>query len=114
MGFSSGFLHSRIKILNRKKAVTSPYGIDGDGIEWEETGCVWANVGYQKGKAALAVGALDAYAVVIVRTRWTEEITMRSRILHEGVTYQILPETFHAEKRENTLQFMAQAIINDN
>lgn len=101
------------KVQNRKKAEASPYGIDGDGIEWQDGRCLHANVSWQKGVAGLREGALDAYGVVMVRMRWTTEITMRSRIVYEGVTYQILPETFHPDRSENTLQFMAQAIIND-
>ena len=58
-------------------------------------------------------GALDSYGVVLVRTRWTNQVTERSRISYEGRTYQILPETFHADRQENTVQFIAQQIINE-
>ena len=34
-------------------------------------------------------------------------------MVYEGRTYQIIPETFHADRQENTVQFMAQVIIND-
>jgi head-tail adaptor len=56
---------------------------------------------------------LDAYAVVVVRMRWSPDITCRSRIKYEGKVYQILPETFHDDRQANTIQFTAQAIIND-
>ena len=59
-------------------------------------------------------GALDAYAVVLVRMRWTPDVNMRSRIVWQANTYQIIPETFHADKQANTIQFMAQLVINDS
>lgn len=114
MGYSSGLLDKKILVLNRKPAEPSVYGVDGDGIEWEETACLWANVTWAKGVRSLNAGALDAYAIVIVRIRWTNQITMRSRIVYEGQTYQILAETFHADKRANTIQFNAQAIVEED
>ena len=36
-GYSAGMRQDRIRILNRTKAETSAFGIDGNGIEWEET-----------------------------------------------------------------------------
>ena len=106
-------LRERVIILNRKKASSSAYGLDGGGIEWEQSVCVWAAVDWAKGARSLNAGAVDAYGVVLVRMRWNPDITMRSRIMHNGITYQILPETFHANRHENTLQFNAQAIINN-
>ena len=103
----------RITILNRKKAKTSDFGLDGNGIEWEEVGCVWAAVDWAKGMRTLNTGAIDAYGVVLVRTNWNCLITSRSRIRHEGQVYQILPETYHSDRRENKIQFTAQAVVNE-
>ena len=113
MPYSSGFLKDRVTILNRKEAVQGKFGLDSAGIEWENVGCVHANVDWQKGKTAMNAGALDAYGVKIVRMRWNNIITERSRIQYEGRTYQILPETFNANRQENTIQFLCQQIIND-
>lgn len=113
MAYSSGMLDKMVTILNRKEAETSKYGVDGDGVKWEETACVHANVTWSKGSKALNAGALDAYMVKQVRMRWTSDVTMRSRIKYEDQTYQILPETFNADKRANTIQFLMQVIIND-
>lgn len=113
MGYSAGLLKHRILVQNRRQAVASEFGLDASGIGWDDTVCLWASVDWQKGKSALKEGAIDAYGVIMVRTRWTDQITMRSRIVWEGQTYQILPDTFHAEKQANTLQFLAQLIIND-
>jgi len=113
MGYSAGFLHDVIQVLNRKEAKTSKFGIDGSGVEWEEGPCLHANVDYARGKAAMNAGALDAYAVKIVRMRWTDVFNERSRVKYLDKTYQIIPETWNANHRENTLQFLMQLIVND-
>ena len=113
MPYSSGFLKDRVTILNRKEAVQGKFGLDSAGIEWEEVGCLHANVDYQRGKSAMNAGSLDAYAVKIVRMRWTNVFNERSRVKYEDKTYQIIPETWNANHRENTLQFLMQLIVND-
>ena len=113
MGYSSGFLKDRVTILNRKEAVLGKFGLDSAGIEWEAVACVHANVDWQKGKSGMTAGALDAYGVKIVRMRWNNIITERSRIQWQGKTYQILPETFNPDRQGNTIQFLCQQIVND-
>ena len=117
-GYSSGMLKDRIMILNRTKAKTSDFGIDGNGIEWEESGCVWCNISWTKGMGAQNAGALDVYSVIVIRMRYDagkcNGITNRSRVRdEEGITYQILPDTYHPDRQGNTIEFRAQAIIND-
>lgn len=99
--------------MNRTAATANRYGIDGNGVEWASSGCVWANVEWAKGKSAMNAGSLDAYAAIMVRMRWNNIITMRSRLVYNGQTYQIIPEMFHPDKRENTIQLHAQLVIND-
>ena len=113
MAYSAGFLHDIIQPLNRKEAVAGKYGLDSAGIEWEPVGCLHANVDYQRGKSAMNAGSLDAYAVKIVRMRYTTAFNERSRIKYLDKTYQIIPETFNANHYENTLQFLMQLIVND-
>ena len=113
MAYTAGFLKDLVTVLNRKKAVQGRMGLDSAGIEWENMGCVHANVDWQKGKSGMTAGALDAYGVKIVRMRWNNIITERSRIQYEGRTYQILPETFNADHQGNTIQFLCQQIVND-
>ena len=113
MGYSSGFLNKRILVQNRKTAVQSKFGIDSNGPEYEDIVCLHANVGWKKGLGGLHEGALDVYGVVEVRMRWTNQVNERSRIVYEGRTYQIIPETFHPDRQDNTIQFLAQVIIND-
>jgi head-tail adaptor len=113
MGYSAGFLHEIIQVLNRKEAQAGKYGLDSAGVEWEEGPCLHANVDYQKGKSAMNAGSLDVYAVKIVRMRWTNVFNERSRIKYHEKTYQIIPETWNANRREDTLQFLMQLIVND-
>ncbi len=113
MAFTSGLLKHRVTILNRREAQQGRFGLDSAGIEFEPAGAVWASVDWAKGKGAMNAGALDVYGVVMIRMRWNTIVNERSRILYEGKTYQIIGETFHDDRQENTIQFHAQQIIND-
>lgn len=113
MAYTSDLLKDRVIILNRAEAVQNRFGLDAGGVNWEQTACVYASVDWAKGKTAMNAGALDVYGVVMVRMRWNDKITLRSRIIYDEKTYQILGDTFHADKRENTIQFHAQLVIND-
>lgn len=113
MGYSTGLLKHRVTILNRKEAQQGKFGLDSAGIEFEPAGTVWASVDWARGKGAMNAGALDVYGVVIIRMRWNNIITERSRIQWQGKTYQILPETFNPDRQGNTIQFLCQQIVND-
>ena len=113
MAYTSGLLKHRVTILNRKEAQQGKFGLDSAGVEFEPAGTVWASVDWAKGKGAMNAGALDVYGVVMIRMRWNTIVSERSRILYEGKTYQIIGETFHSNRQENTIQFHAQQIIND-
>lgn len=113
MAYATEILTEKVTILNRKEAQTSKWGKDGTGVEWEEACCVHANVAYQKGKRAMSAGALDVYAVKLVRMRWNNIVTARSRIKFDGDIYQILGDTFNANQHAREIQFLMQ-IINDN
>ena len=113
MGYSAGILKYRVQILNRKEAQQGKFGLDSAGVEFESAGTVWASVDWARGKGAMNAGALDVYGVVIVRMRWNCLVTERSRIQYDGKTYQIIGETFHANRQENTIQFHAQQLVND-
>ena len=113
MAYSTGLLKHRVTILNREEAQTSKWGKDGTGVSWRNDGTVWASVDFVRGLRTMREGALDVYGVVLVRMRWNDKINMRSRIQYEGQTYNVLGETFHADKQENTIQFNAQVLIND-
>lgn len=76
---------------------------------YEPVVCLWANVTWSKGAKAIREGALDAYDTVLIRTRWTNQLTRDSFIGYEGHIYQIL--SYHASKQENTIQITAQEIV---
>ena len=44
MGYTTGFLNEMVVPLNRKEAKADKFGLDSGGIEWEEVGCLHANV----------------------------------------------------------------------
>lgn len=113
MAYQSGIREQLIIPLNRKSATVGKYGVDSGGITWEEGQPLHANVDYQRGKSAMNAGALDSYAVKIVRMNWTDMLNERSRVKYDGKVYQILPETFNRHFRKNTLQFLMQLIVND-
>ena len=113
MAYSSGILQDRVTILNRDEQTVGRFGIDSAGVGWSDAGTVWASVDWVKGKGAMNAGALDVYGVVIVRMRWNSIVNERSRIVYDGKTYQIIGETFHAQRQANTIQFHAQQVIND-
>ena len=114
MAYDAGFRYEIIIPLNRKAATVGKYGVDSSGIEWEEGQPLHANVDYQRGKSAMSAGALDAYAVKIVRMNWTDKLNERSRVKYEGKIYQILPETFNGHYQDNTLQFLMQLVVDNN
>ena len=112
-GYPSGMRRNLIAIYNRTEAKSGKFGIDTSGITWSKSCDVWASVDWQKGKTALTAGAIDSYGIVLVRMNWTSFVNMRSRIVYDNMFYQVLPETFHADKAENKIQFMAQVIIDN-
>lgn len=112
MTYSSGFLKDVITVLNRTQAQAQGlWGLDGAGITWQEGSEYPANVGFARGTSALNAGTVDAYMCKLVRLYWNDEITSRSRIRYDNLVYQIIPETFHADYQENTLQFNMQLIV---
>ena len=113
MAYSTGLLKHRVTILNRTEAQQGRFGLDSAGIEFEPAGTVWASVDWARGKGAMNAGALDVYGVVMIRMRYSTIVNERSRILYEGKTYQIIGETFHADRQDNTIQFQAQQLVND-
>ena len=113
MSYSSGMLKHRVVIQNRTEAKSGKFGVDTSGVEYENVCTVWAAVDWAKGKNPMNAGALDVYGVIMVRCRFNPFINERSRIVYEGKTYQVLGETLHIDKQENTVQFHAQQIVND-
>lgn len=112
-GYAAGMRNYLITIVNRTEAQAGRFGLDSAGIIWEDGPTIHASITWAKGVRTLNAGAIDAYGVIVVRIDYNDIINMRSRIKWDGQTYQILPDTFHADKIANTIQFNAQVIIND-
>ena len=113
MAYSTGLFRNRVTILNRTEATQGRFGHDSSGVEFETAGTVWAEVTWAKGKQAMNVGALDVYGVIMVRMRYNTIVNDRSRVMYDGKTYQILGDTFHAQRQDNTIQFHAQLIVKE-
>lgn len=106
MGYSTGLLNHRIMILNK---VLPAQGEFGETTQYVVQSCVWANVTWSKGVKALREGALDAYDTIMVRMRYNTVVSRDSRLLIDGVTYQI--QSLHADRQENTIQITATEIV---
>lgn len=111
MSYSTGILKHRVTILKRSRATVGQYGKDSAGISWTPVRAVWAAVDYSRGTHSMREGALDAYQVIMVRMRYNGIVNPRCRIGYNGLVYQIIPDTFHAEEQENTIQFNAQLVV---
>ena len=113
MAYSTGILRNRVTILNRTEATQGRFGLDSSGVEFETAGTVWAEVTWAKGKQAMNAGALDVYGVIMVRMRYNTIVNDRSRVMYGGKTYQILGDTFHPQRQDNTFQFHAQLVVKE-
>ena len=114
MGYSADMLEFIIGVYNRTEQTQNEFGIDGAGVDWKLERMLHCNITWAKGSTAMRVGALDAYTEILVRMPWNKIINMRSRIEWNGLMYQIKPNTFHALRREDTIQFNATLIINED
>ena len=115
MTYSSGMLKKRIKIQNRKAATMGKFGLQSAGTEWETVKEVWAAVDNRKGLSGMREGSLDVYVVRMFRCQYDDVrdiINVRSRIVYQNLTYQMIGDSLAIDEQENTVQFIAQAIIN--
>ena len=115
MTYSTDMLNKRITIQNRTAAKMGRFGLESSGTEFSDVKSIWAAVDNTKGVSAMREGAIDVYGIVMVRCRWDDVrgiINVRSRIVYQKQTYQLLGETLHIDEQENTVQFNAQIIIN--
>ena len=106
MAYSTGLLNRRIMILNK---VLPTQGEFGETTQYEVKSCVWASVTWSKGVKALRDGALDAYDTIMVRMRYNTVVSRDSRLLIDGVTYQI--QSLHRDYQDNTIQITATEVV---
>ena len=104
MAYTSGMLKYRVTVLN--KQVASGFG---ETTSYQPAATVWADVTWKKGQKALNEGVLDAQDTVLIRMRWNNIVQRDSRLLCNGVTYQI--QSLHADHQENTIQITATEIV---
>lgn len=105
MGYETGMMDRRVTILARKESEEGRFGRGSGGTEWVEVATVWAAVDWSRGVKAMREGALDAYDVVMVRTRWRADLTRENRLKIDGKTYMI--ESLNADRRANKIQITA-------
>ena len=105
MGYSSGLLNKRVKILVKKDPASLGFG---ETTQFEAAGCVWANVTWKKGQKSFNEGAIDNADTVMIRMRWNNKVNRDSQLECEGVQYQILQ--LHADRQDNTIQIIAQEV----
>ena len=106
MAYSTGMLKHRIMILNKVLPTQADFG---ETTQYEVKSCVWADVTWSKGVKALREGALDAYDTIMVRMRYNSVVSRESRLLIDGVTYQI--QSMHRDYQENTIQITATEVV---
>ena len=108
MGYSTDILNHMVAILNKKATTDKKFG---EKTAYEQVACVHADVTWKKGQKALNEGVLDAVDTVMIRMRWNSVVNRNSRLECEGVMYQI--QSFHADRRENTIQITATEIVKE-
>lgn len=106
MAYPTGLLKQRVMILNK---VLPTQGEFGETTQYEVKSCVWAQVTWSKGVKALREGALDAYDTIMVRMRYNSVVSRDSRLLIDGVTYQI--QSMHRDYQDNTIQITATEVV---
>ena len=104
MAYTSGLLKYRVTILNKQVA-----SVFGETTSYQPAATVWADVTWSKGVKALREGALDAYDTIMVRMRYNTVVSRDSRLLIDGVTYQI--QSLHRDYQDNTIQITATEAV---
>ncbi len=109
MGYSSGMLNKQVKIFNHAEHEAGTMGLGSGGIDWVHVQTVPGNLKWNRGVKAMREGALDAYDVVMIRTRFTPMMNRESMLEVDGRKYRI--ESFWADRRENVIQVTATEMV---
>lgn len=107
-GYSSGMLNKKITVA-RRVAADGKFGHSSAAPVYEPVVCLWASVKWTKGAKSMREGAFDAYDTIMIRTRWTTQLTRDSYIIYDGKTYQI--QSFQSDRQENIIQIVAIEIV---
>ncbi|MCD8207516.1 MAG: head-tail adaptor protein [Bacteroidales bacterium] len=104
MSYGSGMLKRRVRIIHPRRVD----GLTGEGTGWEWGHWIWAAVDWSRGTRALRQGEVEAYDVVMVRTRWHGNIDRYCRLWYDGQYFAV--DNFHADRQANTIQITAVEI----
>ena len=105
MAYSSDILTERVKFYRKHGNTQGKFGTNSGGITYDMVAERWANVTWSKGVKSMREGAMDAYDTIMVRLHYDPAITRDSFLQHDNRVYNI--DSFHADKRENTIQITA-------
>lgn len=108
MAYSTGKLNKRVTVLVPCKPEDGEFGVNSAGAAYKPLRKVWATVDWSRGTKSIREGALDAYDVVIVYTRWHPYLRRECRLRIDGAVYAI--ESYHADRHENTIQITAREL----
>lgn len=108
MTYSTGIIDKRITVLVPLAPTDGEFGVNSGGVVYKAVRMVWAAVDWSRGTKSIREGALDAYDVVMVRTRWHAYLTRECRLSIDGIVYAI--ESYHADRRADTIQITAREL----
>ena len=98
----------RVQVAKRATDESATFGKSGQP-KYEILGTFWMGETFNKGVKAMREGALDAYDTVMIRMRYNTIVSRESRLLHDGVTYQI--QSLHRDYQDNTIQITATEVV---
>ena len=109
MGYSTGMMNKRVKVVKRVSDPTATFGKSGQPkYEWlnpDDDHAFWFAVDGNRGIKAMREGALDAYATKMFRCRYHEGMDEWSLLQYKGTWYQI--ESFDSDYEKDTTQITA-------
>lgn len=108
MGYQTGMLKHRVKILKRVQTA-SKFSAAGGPVSYVPIKEVWAGYQFNKGAKSLREGALDAYDTVMFYFHASVPINRNNYIGHKGRVYQIT--SFNDEYADDKIQITAVEIV---
>ena len=105
--YSAGLRNKRITVHNPGQTIDTDYGRTTQAGESFER---WAAVDWTRGTAAMREGALDAYAIIMVRMAYTPNVTRDSKIEYEGRMFRV--DSCYPDKAKNTIQLTCSELQN--
>lgn len=109
MTLNPGNLNRRVTI---QTPTTTPDGMGGYTESWAEASG-WAAIWFLGGAERLEAMKMDAPPEARVRMRyeWKGSVTAASRLVHDGVTYEVVSEPWQSQDR-TFVEFMVRRVVN--